>query len=361
MTAGVCQRRWTLLRENFKARYFDQSITDDKKDEMTPKIFYCKLKNLYENYVKNKVNETMTSEEFGNKTIDMHSSMVSILNNEPDIIKVLRTSNDNAPQNSKTSQSKIIIRQIKALPKDEVYIERFKTRIDPNTPFNKRYSYQTQPQSQKSFTRTKLQMDNEEPKKSIKKPQDLTIIYPTSFKTNVLETCDLSHIDHGELSSCYIDNPTKSLNIPIDLEFSSSSVEDPTKYSDYQYLDNTTIDVAAVNLSNKVDENVEIPSKKLKIERHSLNLPSTSRSLYNDQQMKTLSGNHVIVRKIVKNVPIFPKPAPETPASDWTIKFMLRYEADMRNLNAKVDRILRQVSQNTRKVTLKRDASEDIY
>lgn len=346
MTAAACQRRWTLLRENFKVQYFNHSITDDKKDEMKPKLFYCKLKNLYENYVKNRVNETLASEEFGNKTIDMHSSILSILNNEPGMIKVLSTHNDNSPQNANSSQSRILIRQIKALPKDEVYIERFKTRIDPNTPFNIKYSYQTQQPSQKSYTRTKLQMDNEEPKKSINK--DLTIIYPND-KKSALEICDLSHIDNGELSSCYIDNPTKSYNIPIDLEVTSSSVEDTLKYYDYQYLDNATTDVSP-----------EISSKKLKIERGSLIQPSTSRISFNNQEVKILSANN-LVRKIVKNAQIIKKPAPETPASDWSVKFMLRYEADMRCLNAKVDRILRQVSQNTRKITLKRDASEDIY
>ena len=360
MNASVCQRRWNLLRDNFKLQYFDNSKTDEQKDESLPKLFYCKLQNVYKNYIMNKVNETMALDEFGNQSMDtsfnMDSSIRSLLNKEQDMIKVLSINNDNASGKEKPSQSLIVLEQIKALPKDDVYIERFKTRIDPNTPLNKRYSYQTQQQSRKTYSRKKLKIDDEEPSKAINKQKDITIIYP-NYNQNKLDNCDLSNINHSELSSCYIDNQTNLINIPIDLEFSTL---DPSKYTDYQYLDNTTIEVASANVSNNVDNTVEIPSKKCKVEVPS----SASHTMYYDQQVKNespMNQNSNVLKNVIKNVPILPKPMSQQPPFDWPIKFMLRYEADMRNLNDKVDRILSQVSQNNRKVPLKREPTEDIY
>lgn len=362
MNGGVCQRRWTLLRDNFKAQYFDNSQTDDQKDKIVPKMFYCKLQNLYKNYVMNKVNETIALEEFGNTSIDMESTIRSLLNND-DMIKVLSdNNNDDAFEKEKTSESQMLLRKIRALPENDVYIERFKTRIDPNTPFNKNYSYQTQQQSQKTYTRTKLNMDIEKTKKAINNLKDITILYPNDYK---LDTCDLSNINQGDLSSCYIDNQTKSLNIPIDLEISADPGQNRSKYSSYQYLDNTTIE-AVDKSSNIVDRTVEVPAKRIKIEKPSLQMPSASRSLYCDQQvLKELPLNHssktIVIKRLVKNVEIPVSQQPETFHSDWPIKFMLRYEADMRLLNNKVDKILQQITVNKKIVPPKQEANEDIY
>lgn len=358
MNGSVCQRRWILLRDNFKAQYFDNSLTDDQKDKIIPKMFYLKLQSLYKNYMMNKVNETMTLEEFGNTSIDFESTMKSLLNND-DVIKVLSNSNDNdVSEKEKTSESQMLLCKIRALPKEDVYIERFKARIDPNTPFNKNYSFQTQQQSLKAYTRTKLNMDIEKTKKTINNLKDITILYPNESK---LDTCDLSTINQGDLSSCYIDNQTKSLNTPIDLEISADLGQNRSKYSNYQYLDNTTIE--AVDNSSNI---VEVPAKRIKIEKPLLRMPLASRSLYCDQQvMKELPLNHkskvIVVKRLANNVQKPISQQPETFPSDWPIKFMLRYEADMRHLNNKVDKILQLITVNKRRVAPKQEANEDIY
>ena len=324
-----------------------------------------------------KVNETFSSEQFGNKSVDMNvdmnSSIKSLLNADEAMIKVLTINNDNASKIP--SQTQIAIKKIEALPKGEVFIERFKTRIDPNTPLNRNNSYHTQQQSQKILTRTKLILNDKEPKQSFLKipPQsanknkhDLTIIYP-NYETTDLNTCDLSDINQGETSSCYIQNKTNSINVPIELGFSTTS--EALKYSDHQYLDNTTIEV------EKVD-NVGTSKKRIKIELPIMYLPSTSRLNHDQQVKKELSLNDkprvYVVKKFNPALPIsiLPKPKVQLPettsASDWQFKFMKKYEADMKNLNDKVDKIFRQVSQNTsttviKRMPPKRESSEDIY
>ncbi|CAO1441437.1 unnamed protein product [Diamesa tonsa] len=363
LNAGVCQRRWTLLRDNFKAQYFNNTITEDQKEKITPKLFYRKLQNLYHNYVTNKVNETKASEEFGNMTIDLERSIKCLLNNQ-DAFKVLsNNNNDVTTEGEKPSQSQMLLRQIKALPKDEVYIERFKTRIDPNTPFNKNYSYQTKQQSQKTYTRTKLSMDDEEARSEINKLKDITILYPSCNENN-LDTCDLSSINHGDVSSCYIDNQTKSLNVPIDLEISTDPGPSRSKYSDYQYLDNTTIEAVDDYSSNIIDKTVENPAKKVKIEKPSLQMTSASSSSYCDQQVKkevplNTHSKFLVVRKVVAKLPTTPQPESITP--NWTVKFMMKYEADMRRLNNKVDQILYQIAQNARAAPKREADEDDIY
>ncbi|CAO1439389.1 unnamed protein product [Diamesa serratosioi] len=372
LNSGVCQRRWHLLRSNFKLEYFDNSRTDAEKDELIPKLFYCKLLNLYKNFVTSQVNETIASKNFGSQNvdnyIDMDSSIRALLIKDVAGVKVLMNRIDNSPVKVITSQKQIVMKKIEALPKDDVFIEHFKTRIDPNTPFNRMNSYKTPLHTQKILPKTKLNLEDEDPKpipSANNKKRNLTIIYP-NYETNDLNTCDLSDINHSELSSCYIQNKTESMNVPIELGFSNTS--EATKYSDYQYLDNTTIEVANVDLTH----DLATSSKKMKIEEPSLHQPPIYRFYY-DQQVKDKTPLNDIqkkydVHKPTQDIPVcyLPKPKHQLPeTSDWQFQFMKKYEADMKNLNDKVDRILRQVSQNTsgidlKTTRLKRQSSKDI-
>lgn len=351
MNGSICQRRWNLLRDNFKALYFDNTRSGYEKDQIAPKLFYFKLLNLYKKYILSKIDMLKASEEFGKTTIDMESTMQSLLNND-NVIKVLSNIN-NDDVTGKQSQSQILLNQIKALPKNDVYIESFKTRIDPNTPFNKNYSYHTK-QNPQTYTRTKLSMDDEEPKNAINKQKDITILYPNYIENN-LDNCNLSNINHDDVSSCYIDNQTKSLNIPIDLEISTEPGPNREKYSDYQFLDNTTIEI----MDDITEVTVENPAKKVKIEKKSIQVPSTPNYLYCYEEVKEDHNSKIVVRKPVKEVPVVQQPEP-FPA-DWPVKFMIRYEADMKKLNNKMDLILRQISHNPRRVAPKREANEDNY
>lgn len=323
LTAPIAQRKWRILQKEFKASFYSLS-------ENSTFPFYNKMNQLFTDYASKHLNTTRGNElqDTMNKTseADVTNLVMQLLDNSPDISQLrCESPRDRKFQfkvssvNHSCSEASKVRKALAELPKNSISVQQTKMRIVPNTPFNRHYQLSTilnhRNAQSSSVNRPSIrQYASKVKQQSPGSTNDISIIDAPDesfeYEIEALNECDLSEISqsvHPVVKRIKLQDVSTPVFNKISRKSSTSDmmIIEPESCS---VLEVPSIDFDSMD-ELRADSTLKIVPKKLTWIEENLN---ASRSHLQESDEKP-------------------------PA--WFQKFLNRYDADMKKVDAKMDEL----------------------
>jgi len=377
LTVMRVSNKFTGLKKKFKILFFDANKTDVQKQKIFP--FYTKMCDLFTDFATKQLHN---STNYHNKSATRHSINESIneadvtsyvvqLLNEDDMDKTSLTiipyeerenfsghvSSVHYPQNSQFTKSAIetsknssqsetekVRIKLAEIPSEAIYIHKEKMRIDPNTPFNRHINSSTilnqrsllLHHSQAPSMKRKL-LDDLEPLKKKKNvivhsSQRYSDIYANDeYQIEALDECELSDITMRQSKAIYHDT-----SLEMSHNSSNESIGSKNKHPE----DNSELPLSTEQ--EVFESTFEIPQ-----------LPDFSQnSSFDDRRLSdnTIRGvlREIVPKKLItmdnsntsgcSQISLMKMNNDQPPI--WFQRFLKKYEADVKNINDKLDKLI---------------------